>query len=110
MAKTLSRVRLESGYVAYLVFDGRTREHFYKMDGMLIAHASTGLIKYELLDEIGPIESVADFERFTGLLPVVFVDDCRRCGEPEMMLVTSHDGLCVACRRAGGPSATGYIN
>ena len=112
MSKTLSRVRLESGSDAYLVFDGRTREHFYKMDGMLIAHAATGLISYELLEELGPIGSVADFERLTGLLPVVFIDDCRRCGESEMMLVTSHEGLCVACRRAvaAGASQKGYVN
>src|SRR3712207_5298680 len=105
MVKTLSRVRLEAGLAAYMVFDGRGREHFYKTDGMLMAHAAVGLIKYELLEEIGPVESVADFERLTGLHAAVFVSDCRRCGEPEMMLVTSDRGLCVACVRAGGATS-----
>lgn len=106
MFKLLYKVELGSDTEAYLVSDGESYM-FYNLDGVYIATVPP---EWSLGEMLGTVERADDFERLTGRRPAVFIEDCRVCGLPALLLVEHDDGICVNCRPEEGDEVTDYVN
>ena len=96
MLKLIKRVyKVEFGIDtgAYLVTDGG-KFLFYNLDGVFIA--TTPLV-WRLVEMLGTVKTADDFERLTGRRPELFLQDCRICERPALLLVEHDDGVCVDC-------------
>jgi len=104
--KLLYKVELGSDTEAYLVSDGNTYL-FYSLDAVYIATVPP---EWRLVDKLGTVERADDFERLTGRRPEVFVEDCRVCGQPALLLVEHDDGVCFDCQPEGSDEEVDYVN
>ena len=95
MRKLIKRVyKVEIGIDtgAYLVTDG-SKFLFYNLDGVFI----TDSLVWRVVERLGTVETADDFERLTGQRVQLFVQDCRVCERPALLLVEHDDGVCVEC-------------
>ena len=96
MRKLIKRVyKVEFGIDtgAYLVTDGG-KFLFYSLDGVFIA---TAPMVWRQVETLGTVETADDFERLTGRRPEIFLQDCRVCEQPALLLMEYDDGVCVDC-------------
>ena len=91
--KRLYRIEFGSDMGAYLVTDG-WKYLFYSLDGIYIA---TAPLLWRLVETLGMVETADDFEMLTGQRPELFLEDCRVCGQPALLLMNYDDGVCVDC-------------
>ena len=106
MLKLLYKVELGSDTEAYLVTDGTTHM-FYNLDAVYIA---TPPPEWSLVEKLGTVERADDFEKLTGRRPEIFVEDCRVCGLPALLLVEHDDGVCFDCGPEGGGEVMDHVN
>jgi hypothetical protein len=104
--KLLYKVELGSDTEAYLVSDGGNFL-FYNLDGIYIATVPP---EWRLVEALGTVERANDFERLTGCRPQLFLEDCRICEQPALLLVEHDDGVCVECRPEEGDEGMDYAN
>ena len=91
--KRLYKVEFGSEVGAYLVTDG-SKFLFYNRDGVFVA---TPPLMWRLGEMLGMVETADDFEMLTGQRPEIFLEDCRVCGQPALLLMNYDDGVCVDC-------------
>ncbi|HKQ99870.1 MAG TPA: hypothetical protein VJT09_04305 [Pyrinomonadaceae bacterium] len=106
MLKMLYKVELGSDTGAYLVTDGQNFL-FYNLDAVYIATVPP---EWRLVEKLGTVETADDFERLTGKRPELFIEDCRLCGQPALLLIEHDDGICVDCQPEGSDEKTDYVN
>lgn len=106
MPKLVYKVELGDDTEAYLVSDGR-HFLFYNLEGIYIA---TVPAEWRLVEPLGTVERADDFEKLTGLRPEIFVEDCRLCGQPALLLVNHDGGVCVDCRPEESDEVMDYVN
>ena len=106
MPKLLYKVELGSDTGAYLVSDGKNFL-FYNLDGIYIATVPT---EWRLVEALGTVERADDFERVTGRRPEIFLEDCRVCGQPALLLMEHDDGVCVDCNPEASDEGLDYAN
>jgi hypothetical protein len=76
-----------------------THRCYYNLDGVIYAEEPVG---WRPIATLGEVETADDFERLTGARPQVFVEDCRACGRPALLIVDEDKGVCVDCQGATG--------
>ena len=106
MPKLLYKVDLGNDMEAYLVTDGG-RFLFYNLDGIVIATVPPG---WQLVEALGMVEAVDDFEKLTGRRPELFLMDCRVCRQPALLLVEHDGGVCVDCQPERDEEGVNHIN
>ncbi|HVF48805.1 MAG TPA: hypothetical protein VNA19_01885 [Pyrinomonadaceae bacterium] len=106
MPKLLYKIEYESDTQAYLVTDGRNFL-FYNLEAIYIATAPT---EWRLVEMLGTLETADEFERLTGRRPEIFIENCRACGQPALLLVNHDEGICVDCRPEESDEVTDYVN
>jgi len=94
----LFRIKFDNDAEGYLVIDP-THRAYYNLDGVIYAQEPAG---WSPVAALGDVETADDFERMTGSRPQLFVEVCRGCGRPALLIVDQDDGFCAECQGEGG--------
>jgi hypothetical protein len=94
MPKTLTRIAFKSGRTALLLRNEKGHKLYYDEGGVMLVNVEE---PWEITEELGTIETEAEFTELTGIAPSAFLVTCPFCNRESLAMKTGQGWKCLRC-------------